>query len=1373
VTRQQTFGQFVRARRNTLGLGLRQFCRANGLSPSNLSRVETGKLRPPERPALLESYAKALGLAEGSNEWARFFDLAAAETGRLPSELMAGGTVARRLPRVLDELRGVASLQPSSRVGTSWVCGVDLNTWADSLDCQGRLPQLVRRLAHATLDRGDRVDFPAGEGVQRRGWDGIVEAARGNSIVPKGVSLWELSAAKGPGRAAEDNLRKRSHKPLGFDRREAVFVFVTPRKWEGKRDWQRAKGAEGAWADVRAYDADDLEQWLEQAPAVGVWMATLFGRRPAGMMDLEDHWENLAASLQRPLPPEVFLTSREAAVETLNKWLDGPPDCLAFETPSPEEALDFLAAHTRALGEVRADAIAARVVVVYDAESWRSLCLSPLPLVLVAAPQLPVGSEFVAEGVRRGHHVLLCSNRLAGPQTTHVVLPRPYRYDLEKALEAAGFPDQSAERHAREARGSLTVLKRKLARFPGTDRPAWSDRRDLVPILLAGAWDDSCEPDTSALADLARRSYHEVLRTAEEWRAAQDPPVMRALTHWDLVSREDSWLHLRHLVTSADLDAFDRVAFDVLAEPDPQWQLPAGERWLAGIHSKTPAHSPQLRRGVAETVALLGAMPDELAPHPRDPQTRATLLVRRLLGESPGWERWAALSPVLPLLAEAAPDEFLDAAGTHKDQVLRLFEEEGSSFLGHSPHTGLLWALETLAWHPNHLPAVALTLAFLTEHDPARDDSQGRLANRPGRSLRHILLPWIRQTAASVDERLCVMDLLLRQFPDVGYELLLGLLPATHDHCFPVARPAWRDWALTVPERVPSREYWDQVMGCCERLVAHVGRDAVRWVALLKRVDHLPRPHFDQVLTKLGALRADPIEEEARHAVHEVLRDTVTRHQKFSSAKWALPPEAVGRLDEVRAAFEPEDPVRRHEWLFTFHPEGPGIPQDGSWDERVAAADALRLAALRELFERGGLAQVLESGRRASRPDVAGSLLGLHGVVQDWAGLLPDLLVSGDRAARAFAGGYVAGCFGRGGWEWVNGVPVGQWSPSDAGAFAVHLPCSRETWDFVESLGAGVCDHYWRQTPGVNPKATAEDVSFGVRMLLQHGRPRTAIEALAYSLQDRPDADFSLIAGVLQTASRTHPTEHDSPDGGMLHFHIGQLFERLQADPSFDQGTLARLEWAYLPVLEQNGQLKALQSYLAEDPEFFAQVLGRVYRSHNAPQEDVAEPTQEEQLLAGNAFTLLRSWKQIPGREAHGASIDGAVLEAWVDRARELCAASGRLAVCDITIGELLAHSPHDPDGTWPCLPVREVIERIEGDELGRGLHCGIMNSRGVTTRSLTEGGAQERELAAGYRQYAEACRASHPRTAAVLRSVADGYERDARREDESVEDRW
>ena len=63
----------------------------------------------------------------------------------------------------------------------------------------------------------------------------------------------------------------------------------------------------------------------------------------------------------------------------------------------------------------------------------------------------------------------------------------------------------------------------------------------------------------------------------------------------------------------------------------------------------------------------------------------------------------------------------------------------------------------------------------------------------------------------------------------------------------------------------------------------------------------------------------------------------------------------------------------------------------------------------------------------------------------------------------------------------------------------------------------------------------------------------------------------------------------------------------------------------------------------------------------------------------------------------------------------------------------------------------------------------GVHNARGVVTRSLDEGGAQERELSAKYRSWAERLVFDYPYVASILERIADGYERDAEREDSEV----
>lgn len=101
------FGRyFGRLRRERLELSLREFCARKDLDPGNMSKLERGKIPPPRSREVLEKYARALELEEGTDEWLTFFDLAAASRGELPEDLAQDQDVLDKLPALFRTLRG-------------------------------------------------------------------------------------------------------------------------------------------------------------------------------------------------------------------------------------------------------------------------------------------------------------------------------------------------------------------------------------------------------------------------------------------------------------------------------------------------------------------------------------------------------------------------------------------------------------------------------------------------------------------------------------------------------------------------------------------------------------------------------------------------------------------------------------------------------------------------------------------------------------------------------------------------------------------------------------------------------------------------------------------------------------------------------------------------------------------------------------------------------------------------------------------------------------------------------------------------------------------------------------------------------------------
>ena len=99
-------------------------------------------------------------------------------------------------------------------------------------------------------------------------------------------------------------------------------------------------------------------------------------------------------------------------------------------------------------------------------------------------------------------------------------------------------------------------------------------------------------------------------------------------------------------------------------------------------------------------------------------------------------------------------------------------------------------------------------------------------------------------------------------------------------------------------------------------------------------------------------------------------------------------------------------------------------------------------------------------------------------------------------------------------------------------------------------------------------------------------------------------------------------------------------------------------------------------------------------------------------------------------------------------------------------IGEMLAHTPKDPDGIWPHQAVRNLLESIEEKSIEDGIASGVWNKRGVVVKHFDEGGKKEQELAELYVNYAKELETKWFRTATLLRKLVSDYRSFAGRED-------
>ena len=72
----------------------------------------------------------------------------------------------------------------------------DLNSWADTKDCQISLPTLIRKLIRATVNELDLLTIPEEDNTNLPGYDGIVNSKQRINTIPPGYSVWELGCSQ-------------------------------------------------------------------------------------------------------------------------------------------------------------------------------------------------------------------------------------------------------------------------------------------------------------------------------------------------------------------------------------------------------------------------------------------------------------------------------------------------------------------------------------------------------------------------------------------------------------------------------------------------------------------------------------------------------------------------------------------------------------------------------------------------------------------------------------------------------------------------------------------------------------------------------------------------------------------------------------------------------------------------------------------------------------------------------------------------------------------------------------------------------------------------------------------------------------------------
>ncbi|MDE5051764.1 hypothetical protein NDK25_04965 [Niallia taxi] len=875
----------------------------------------------------------------------------------------------------------------------------------------------------------------------------------------------------------------------------------------------------------------------------------------------------------------------------------------------------------------------------------------------------------------------------------------------------------------------------------------------LVIASLLGAWSENKHDDKEIVTSMARVDYLDWIGGLKEILQKSDSPIKIKNGIWFIEDRNLLWETLGSRIFDDMIDRFRECAITVLSERDPKFDLEPDQRFASSIYGKKLSYSETLRKNIAETLALFSNNAEYLKNCSLNkPAVTSSIIVHEIL-KNADWVVWGSLNNILPILAEAAPEEFLNAVERSLNQedspFVQLFKQEGDGISGSNYLTGLLWGLESLAWDEKYLVRVTVILGELSSRDPG-----GNWANRPENSLVSIYLPWFPQTTASINKRKVAVKTLVNEMPEVAWRLLLNLLPNQRQNSSGTFKPVWRKALLEEwNENINRDEYWEQVTIYSEMVTEIAKDDYNKITELINYLNHLPILSFNKVLEYSVTSKIINKSESERLALWTELVKFALKHRKFADAKWALDNELIKKVEKSAEKLAPKNPFNLYQILFNER-DSDLFEEKGDWKQQQELLDKRRRQAIREIYDSGGIDEVIRFSFSVDSPILVGYALGTIDDLEVDGEIFPDLIDIENANISNFVSAYVSGRHSSKGYKWLGKININSWTVAQVGQFLRWLPFNSETWEIASELLGDEVHEYWRRT-NVNPyRSSDEELEIAANKLLSYGRPNMAVYCLQ-AINNKQKIDKSLIVNALLNALSTMDTEPLRNS-----YYYTELIKVLQDDPITLLDDLLEVEWAYLPLLvrEEGISPKLLEEKLASDPTFFMDMIKIVYRSNKV--EKVKELTVEQKERAKYVYDLLAGWKTPPGLKKN-ATFSREEFRNWLNVVKISSRESGHYEVALNNIGKVLFYSPPDPDGLWINRTVAEALNSKEAEKMRSGFNTNIFNSRGSHWVDPT--GHEERKLATKYRKLAnEVEDAGFHRFASALNSIADLYDNEA-----------
>lgn len=551
------------------------------------------------------------------------------------------------------------------------------------------------------------------------------------------------------------------------------------------------------------------------------------------------------------------------------------------------------------------------------------------------------------------------------------VTPRRRKIFTE-ALKSLGHDTNEADKIAGDVKCRFFPLLRKITSDIQFKLPPWSSDTNicnLIPALLANAWEENLEGDKIALEILSGLKYNDYISSISKYTQGDNMPIFRLDQSFACISVNELWDVLAQHMNSVLFENYKKCINYVFTEVDPAYELPEDKWYAASVYGKQSKFSERLKRGLILSMTKIVEL-DENEGFFNFSTSCTKECEDLVLGIYNGLNtknQWRTLAQYTTDFVEATPDVIINVIETNvknnSDAFWSLFESSGDPLFGRNFYTHILWALEKLVWLKEYSVRAINLLLTLDEKN-----FEYKLTNCPMDSLLKIFCFWHPQGALSIEEHDTLLAHVIDTHHAIGRKLVNKLLPNGRSIITDLLQFSWM-YVEYRELKITNVQYRNSIRCIATKYVKTIDANYEDWEIIIK--------HFTIFSNIFLELKIDIIQrglelsESDRLKLCAKMAFYISRERKFIEESDTSQICITDEMEKLYNSLLPDSPLKyAHYYSNDFYGLNPSVfrTDDYDYNKEKNNLEKLRLSALEATLDKFGFDAVLVFAQNVSEP---------------------------------------------------------------------------------------------------------------------------------------------------------------------------------------------------------------------------------------------------------------------------------------------------------------------------------------------------------------------------------------------------------------------